>query len=92
MNKTKMIRVNWSALTRIEASVLVQVPANFSADDSAFLREVYDSLDGEDFTPDTDYWERGEGYAETPHPHDFGLEPEVVLNDDGDLIRRKGTT
>ena len=92
MKKTKMVRVNCSALTRVEASVLVEVPANFNADDYRFLQEVYDSLDGEDFKEDTDYWERGDGYAESPHPHDFGLEPEFVLNDDGDLIRRKGTT
>ena len=86
--KTKMIRVCCSALTRVEASVLVQVPENFNAD-SAFLREVYDSLEAEDFVPDTDYWEVGDSYAERPHPHDFGLDPEFVLDDDGDLLRRK---
>jgi len=90
MKKTKMVRVNWSALTRVEASVLVEVPADFSADDAGFLREVYDALDSEDFQEDPDYWERGEGYAESPHLHDADCEPEFVLND-GDLIRRKDT-
>jgi len=49
--------MKFGALTRTEASVIVEVPDGCTPSD--FLREVYDELDGADFQ-EICCWERGE--------------------------------
>jgi hypothetical protein len=60
--ETKRRRINLSALTRVEYSIEVDVPVD--ADEDELVRWVYDLVDGDDFTPDTYYWERGSCYIE----------------------------
>lgn len=62
--KTKKIQVNLVALTRLEWSAVVEVPADFAG---LALRQLvddfYELIDGSDYRDYSDYWERGACYA-----------------------------
>lgn len=59
---TKIVRVNLSALTRAEWSALVEIPADAPEDRIDELADrFYDGIDGSEFTPDPEFWEKGDG-------------------------------
>jgi hypothetical protein len=77
---TKLVRVTLSAFTRLEYSEVIEVPADFSDDDMQVLAtRRYDEIDGGDFRPDPDYWEKG---SVTCDNEDSTLEPDFKLVDD----------
>ena len=64
-NQTKVMRVNLAALTRLDWSRLVRVPAEFNDDQlSRVVDGFYDYVDGGDYLPDNEYWERGHCWVE----------------------------
>ncbi len=64
-NQTKVMRVNLAALTRLDWSRLVRVPADFNDDQlSRVVDGFYDRIDGGDYLPDNEYWERGHCWVE----------------------------
>lgn len=67
--KTKIVRVNWTAHTLVEASVLVEMPVDADPDDH--LTAVYDAIDGDDFQPDNDVWDKGSGRFEDAEPDEI---------------------
>ena len=59
----KTIRINLSALTRQEFSAEVEVPEEFTHEDClALVRMADDSVDGDQYREDVEYWERGDSY------------------------------
>jgi len=65
---TKKVRVNLSALTRMEWSAIVEVPITLDADDlDTVARNFYDKIDAGEWHDDPDYWERGEQHCDTDH-------------------------
>ena len=60
----KLIEVKLSALTRVEYTEIVEVPANITEDElNELVNERYRNVDGGEFTKDPEYWERGTCYA-----------------------------
>lgn len=59
--KTKKVRVTLSALTRVEYSEVLEVPADMTdAELNALVDQQYEKVDGGLYRDDPDYWERGE--------------------------------
>jgi hypothetical protein len=77
------LRVNLGALTRKQATFIIEVPDGMSPDQfDAIARTMYDHTEAEDFVTDTQFWERGECWCEQvdsqtpvtnsyPHPEDL---------------------
>jgi len=65
MAKTKLVRVNLSALTRHEWSCVAEVPEDY---DEYALQELagrfYDQIDAGEFWDDEYYWEKGDCHCE----------------------------
>lgn len=62
--KTKLVEVRLSALTRVEFMEVVEVPADVTQDElNALVNMRYSDIDGDQFTNDPEYWERGSCYA-----------------------------
>lgn len=62
---TQKIRIVLGALTRVEYTEVLEVPAGMSRSDlNRLVEERYDRVDGGDFVDDDQYWERGECYWE----------------------------
>lgn len=61
---TKLVEVRLSALTRVEYMEVVEVPADISDDElNDLVNTRYSNVDGGEFQPDPEYWERGSCYA-----------------------------
>lgn len=83
---TKRIRINLAALTRVEWSAVVEVPASYGearCDD--LVRDFYDRIDGGEFVSAHEYWERGGCY----HGVDVSPEEETEfrVDEDGEVTR-----
>lgn len=62
--KTKTVEVRLAALTRVEYTERVEVPADITAAElEQLVQERYDAVDGGLYTDDPDYWEQGNCYA-----------------------------
>lgn len=87
LSPTKLIRVNLSALTRQEYSVLVRVPANMDEHDAMdVVNEVWDQTDDDEFQDDSEFWERGEGcYADMAPTFDQDDKEGYVFTEAGEL-------
>lgn len=84
---TKLIRINLGALTRVEWSAVVQVPADATNDElDQLVERFYEDIDGGDFTDDTDFWDKGECRHDVAE--ESATEPEYVVtrDADGDLV------
>lgn len=59
--KTKLVRINLAAMTRVEYSEVIEVPADMTADElEALVDQRFEDVDGGDYREDPHYWERGE--------------------------------
>lgn len=68
---TRLVEVRLSALTRVEYTEVVEVPADISdAELGQLVDQRYAAVDGGEFTPDSEYWERGTCYAAAAEPGD----------------------
>lgn len=57
---TKKVRVTLSALTRVEYSEVLEVPADMTdAELNALVDQRYDEVDAGLYCDDPEYWERG---------------------------------
>lgn len=69
--ETKLVDVSLAALTRVVWCGTVEVPVDM--DDDEVIQHVYDSVDGDEYTDDTDFWERGtcevDGISVSLKPH-----------------------
>ena len=64
-SKTKVVEVRLSALTRVEYSQRIEVPADLSEhEENELVNHLYQATDGSEFNSDPDYWERGACYVE----------------------------
>lgn len=62
--KTKTVEVRLAALTRVEYTERVEVPADITAGElEQLVQERYDTVDGGLYTDDPHYWEQGNCYA-----------------------------
>ena len=69
--KTKKIRINLSALTRVEYSEVVEVAASICDSElDALVEEKKSEIDGTDYNDDTEYWEENPGYWEDEEEDD----------------------
>ena len=83
--KTKKVRVTLSALTRVEYSEVLEVPADMTdAELNALVDQRYDDVDAGLYGDDPDYWERGNscGFTEV-EPH---REAEMLVKRNGDAF------
>jgi hypothetical protein len=63
--KGMKVRIQLSALTRMECTKEIEVPNGTSKHVlDQKVREVYDETDSDEFTEDLEYWERGDCYWE----------------------------
>jgi hypothetical protein len=76
----KLVRVSLAALTRVEWFAVARVPAQFDHD--GVTDPFYDKVDGGDFYPDPEYWERGTCQV---WPAEEGDVPTHVLDEDGKI-------
>lgn len=61
---TKLVEVRLSALTRVEYTEVVEVPANITQDElNALVNDRYRQVDGGEYASDPEFWERGTCYA-----------------------------
>lgn len=87
-SKTKIVRVNLSALTRVEWSALVRVPADMPRLKIDELHErFYEEIDGGEFEPDPEFWEKGESCYVDPNPETHGMRPTFKVGRDGKISR-----
>lgn len=57
---TKLVQVQLSAMTRVEYTEVVEVPADITQEElNELVNERYRHVDGGDFISDPEYWERG---------------------------------
>lgn len=57
---TKLVEVRLSALTRVEYTEVVEVPADITPDElDDLVRDRYDKVDGGEYVDDPEYWQRG---------------------------------
>lgn len=57
--KTKLVRVTLAAMTRVEYSEVIEVPAEITeAQLDALVDQRYDAVDGGLYVSDPEYWER----------------------------------
>lgn len=60
----KLVEIRLAALTRVEYTEVIQVPANITADElNTIVNRRYETVSGDEFTPDPEFWERGTCYA-----------------------------
>lgn len=86
MSDTKIVRITVSALTRVEYSTTVEVPADAPTDELEDLAEkIYQETDGGEFQEDPDYWERGSRQIEDVDEHDQPDEFLTAVRDPDDL-------
>jgi hypothetical protein len=73
---TKRVRVTVSAMTRMEYSTVVEVPADTSHQALEDLAEqIYQDTDGSEYADDPEYWERG---SQQVLPAEDDDQPDVV--------------
>lgn len=59
--KTKKVRITLAALTRVEYSEVLEVPANMSDRElQSLVEHRYDNVDGGKYSDDAEYWERSQ--------------------------------
>ena len=90
MTKTKKVRVNLSAMTRVHYSALVEVPVEYNPelDMGTLAREIYDEVPFEEFSEDFDYCERGDCYLESVDSRDQDKNEPHAFKSDGETIER----
>jgi hypothetical protein len=60
MPETKKVRITLAALTRVEYTEVLEVPADMTdAELDALVDKRYDNVDGGDYEDDPEFWERG---------------------------------
>lgn len=80
--KTKKVRVSLSALTRVEYSEVLEVPADMTHHElGALVDQRYDQVDGGLYGDDNEFWERGSCMATVI---ESSCEAEKVVKRDGD--------
>lgn len=86
-NGTRTIRITLSALTRVEYTEIIQVPADITEEElDALVDQRYDEVDGGAYVDDVDFWKRGNDCGHQPAKS--GCEPDLsaVRSPSGDLI------
>jgi len=82
--KTKKIHIVLSALTRVEYSEVLEVPANMTAEElDELVDQRYDDVDGGEYYDDPDFWERGQGCGYQNEPADSSTSGTVKRGDGG---------
>lgn len=84
---TKLVRILLGALTRVEYTTVVRVPATIRDDQlDAVVDKFYDDTDGTEFYDDNEFWDKGECRHE-PLAADDNTEPEfeIALDEEGDI-------
>lgn len=88
---TKKVRITLAALTRVEYTEVLEVPADMSDEDlEALVDKRYDDVDGGNFVDDPDYWVRGEcsfSIADEMDPEPNGV---VAIDEDGNIVVSMG--
>lgn len=79
------IRVNLSAMLRVDWSGVVEVPDDMPETEiQELVQSVSDEIDGSDYNEDTDYWEEGPSYGERINDD----EPAIFSFVDGKLTQK----
>jgi len=88
MAKTKLVRVNLSALLRKEWTCVAEVPEDYDESDLQELAgKFYDEIDGGEFWDDEHYWEKGDCHCEALHTEE-GEKPEYRVARSSGRIRK----
>lgn len=70
-SETRKIRVTLAALTRVEYSEVLEIPASLTQHEvDALVQQRYEDVDGGEYTDDGEYWRRGECHAEAADDSD----------------------
>jgi len=83
---TKLVRVHLTALTLLEYTEVVEVPADITDDElDGLVQKRYDAVDGGLFVGDPHYWEKGRCFATDADASEISLVAEVRARrvDDG---------
>ena len=61
MEKTKKVRITLSALTRVEFTEILEVPADMTDEElNDLVDQRCDEVDGGEYTDDPHFWEKGD--------------------------------
>ncbi len=61
---TKKVRVRLAALTRVEYSCVLEVPANYPEFAGELVDHFYADVEGSEYNEDPDFWEKGHCFVE----------------------------
>lgn len=83
MTATRLVEIRLAALTRVEYTEVLEVPADMTPDElQELVDKRYDDVDGGLYTDDTEYWEQGSCYA-TPADGHLKVTGLVTRDEDG---------
>lgn len=83
---TKLIRINLGALTRVEWSAVVQVPADATPTElDQLVEKFYEDVDGSDYADDSEFWDKGECRYDVTEDDPGDPEFVVTRSEAGDL-------
>lgn len=88
---TKLVEIRLAGLTRLEYSEVAEVPASMTGDElDELLNKRYDEVNGGAFSPDPDYWEKGQCYWTVVEAR---VEPDVrvTLGENEELVTTQET-
>jgi len=84
---TKLVRIVLSAITRVECAEVLEVPADITPGELEDLVNLrYRETNGDAFTPDWDYWERGDCHHERVPADENATPTGRVVRDGGELV------
>lgn len=77
---TKKVRITLAALTRVEYTEVVEVPADMTDDElNALVDRRYDDVDGGLYQNDPEYWERSSSCGHEPVDEDESEEVSLLV-------------
>lgn len=86
MPETKKVTIRLAALTRVEYTEVLEVPADMTDDElDELLDQRYDEVDGGKYQDAPHFWERGESCEWTPADAGAAVTGTVSREEDGSL-------
>jgi hypothetical protein len=84
---TKKVEIRLAALTRVEYTETLEVPADITETElNELVNQRYRDVDGGCYVDDPDYWERGEGYAQDADEGSPEVSGSVERSESGGLL------
>lgn len=81
---TKKVRIELSALTRVEYTEVLEVPADMTDEElDALVDQRYNEIDDSEYFDDPHFWERGDSYGHSAESNDVTTDRIIKRAEDG---------